>query len=134
MKNVIEITEYIRSKVAQILEDKISGGIYPIGCRPFNSLLEDVVVAVSTADAEQVQHGRAKINIFVKDIDNGSGHSVPDLQRLAELAKADKQILEALNSNTNYLFKLSQATSVIPETDNGQHFANIAVSFKLVTF
>lgn len=114
---------------------KISGNFYPSDCRPADSKVEDAVLTVSKATADQIQEGRARINVFVPDIDNGTGRPVPDKERLDELSSLDELIIDTLNnSDTDYCFDLSQATETVNAVDIKQHFVNIEIEFKLVTF
>lgn len=114
---------------------KISGNFYPSDCRPADSKVEDAVLTVSKATAAQIQEGRARINVFVPDIDNGTGRPVPHKERLDELSSLDELIIDTLNnSDTDYCFDLSQATETVNAVDIKQHFVNIEIEFKLVTF
>lgn len=114
---------------------KISGNFYPSDCRPADSKVEDAVLTVSKATADQIQEGRARINVFVPDIDNGTGRPVPNKERLDELSSLDELIIDTLNnSDTDYYFDLSQATETVNAVDIKQHFVNIEIEFKLVTF
>ena len=114
---------------------RISGSFYPSDCRPADSKVEDAVLTVSQATAEQIQEGRARINIFVPDIDNGKGRPVPNKERLGVLSALDELIIDTLNnSDTDYCFDLSQATGTVNADDIKQHFVNIEIEFKLITF
>lgn len=114
---------------------RITGSIYPSDCRPLNSQLEDAIITVSSASAEQIQEGRARLNIYVPDIDNNSGRLVPDKERLEELAALDEEVVAYLNdADTDYDFDLFQATASIAAPDIKQHFVNINLEFKYVTF
>lgn len=114
---------------------KLSGAFYPSDCRPADSEVEDAVLTVSNATAEQIQDGIARINIYVPDLDNGSGRPVPNKDRLAELSDLDEQIIDVLNeADTDYEFDLSKATETINAEDIKQHFVNITIEFKYITF
>lgn len=114
---------------------RISGSFYPSDCRPADSKVEDAVLTVSQATAEQIQEGRARINIFVPDIDNGTGRPVPDKDRLIALSELDEQIIDVLNeADTDYEFDLSKGTETINAEAIKQHFVNITIEFKYITF
>lgn len=114
---------------------RITGSLYPSDCRPLNSQLEDAVITVSSASAEQIQEGRVRLNIYVPDIDNNSGRLVPDKERLEELASLDEEVLAVLNdADTDYDFDLFQATASIADPNIKQHFVNINLEFKYITF
>lgn len=116
-------------------DGKISGAFYPSDCRPADSVVEDAVLTVSNATAEQVQDGVARVNIYVPDIDNGSGRPVPDKDRLTALSELDEQIIDVLNgADTDYEFDLAKATETINAEEIKQHFVNITIEFNHVTF
>lgn len=134
-KNTITIEQEILTVLEPLFAGRITGGIYPSDCRPLNSQLEDAVITVSSASAEQIQEGRARLNIYVPDIDNNSGRLVPDKERLEELAALDEEVVAYLNdADTDYDFDLFQATASIAAPDIKQHFVNINLEFKYVTF
>ena len=116
-------------------EGKISGEFYPSDCRPADSNVEDAVLTVSNATAEQIQDGIARINIYVPDLDNGSGRPVPDKERLIALSELDEQIIDVLNgADTDYEFDHAKGTETINEEAIKQHFVNITIEFNHVTF
>lgn len=134
-KNTITIEQEMVAALGPFLSDIVSGSVYPSDCRPLNSKLEDAIIAVSSASAEQIQEGRARLNIYVPDIDNNSGRLVPDKERLEELAALDEEVVAVLNaSNSDYEFDLFQATAAIADPDIKQHFVNINLEFKYITF
>lgn len=116
-------------------EGKISGEFYPSDCRPADSEVEDAVLTVSNATAEQIQDGIARINIYVPDLDNGSGRPVPDKNRLIAISELDEQIIDVLNkADTDYEFDLAKSTETINAEAIKQHFVNITIEFNHVTF
>ena len=134
-KNTITIEQEILTVLEPLFAGRITGSIYPSDCRPLNSQLEDAVITVSSASAEQIQEGRARLNIYVPDIDNNSGRLVPDKERLEELAALDEEVVAYLtDADTDYDFDLFQATASIAAPDLKQHFVNINLEFKYVTF
>lgn len=97
--------------------------------------MEDAVLTVSNATAEQIQDGIARINIYVPDLDNGSGRPVPDKERLIALSELDEQIIDVLNgADTDYEFDLAKGTETINAEAIKQHFVNITIEFNHVTF
>lgn len=135
IKTAIEIEEMMYSALESCFEGKISGTLYKEGCRPLDSELEDAVIAVGKTSAEQIQTGRAIINIYAPDIDNNSKRLVPDKSRLTELAKMKDDLLDVLNSaDTDYLFVLADAPEAVSASDIKQHFVNINLDFECITF
>lgn len=116
----------------------IKGQFYPGSTiqRPDTATSEDAVLTVSSADdAEQIEQGIARLNIFVPDIDCGMPTKVGNTGRLDELAAADEEVVDTLNgADTDYLFALKQATQVLSVPGKSEHFVNITLRFKLVTF
>ncbi len=134
-KSIPQIEQEIYDILSNFFIGRISGGFYPSDCRPFGSDLEDAVLTVSNASAEQVQIGRARINIFVPDIDAGLGRPVPNKGRIDDISRMDEMIVEALNiANTDYEFDLFMATGVENAEDIKQHLVNINLEFKHITF
>jgi hypothetical protein len=129
----IEMAMY--EAVEEFVTENIGGGFYPSDCRPADSQAEDAVLTVSYVNAEQVQEGRAKLNIYVADIDNGSGRPVPNKARLEELAELGDELIERWNAaDTNYDYYLSAGTTTLADPEIKQHFVNINIGFRLITF
>ena len=134
-KATSRIEQEMYDALEHFFEGKISGKFYPSDCRPADSAVEDAVLTVSNATAEQIQDGIARINIFVPDLDNGSGRPVPDKDRLITLSELDEQIIDVLNkADTDYEFDLAKGTETINAEAINQHFVNITIEFYHVTF
>lgn len=134
-KTALAIEQDVFNVLEPFFVGKVTGNLYPSDCRPLNSRLEDAVITVSSASAKQIQEGRVRLNIYVPDIDNNSGRLVPDKERLEEIAAYDEDIVKLLNeADTDYLWDLFQATASIADPDIKQHFININLEFKYVTF
>lgn len=135
MKGTESIEMDIFKAIASTIEGEVSGGVYFEGDRPTDSMLEDVCIACSTASAEQVQQGVAKVNIYVRDIDNGTGHLVKNKGRLLELGPIAELIVSLLNgADTDYAWSLSPAPQTIIQEATQEHFLNINLNFKLINF
>jgi len=61
-----------------LMERTIKGTFYSSETRPLDANTEDAVLTVSNATAGQFQEGRARLNIYVPDIDIGGTSLVPD--------------------------------------------------------
>ena len=132
-----EIEQYIYDVLEAFLgEHTISGNLYMEDCRPMDSAKEDAVILVSPdTTAGQIQSGRARINIYVPDIDAGVGRLLPDKSRLAELSRLQNAIVDSLNEeSSDYLFSLAKASHVGEAEGINQHYVNFTIDFKLVTF
>jgi hypothetical protein len=133
--STLDIGQHIFEVIAPTLRERLSGDVYPEDCRPFNSSDEDAVVVVISAMAEQIQTGRARVNIYVADIDNGSGRAVPNIERLQEIASWGELIVDELNdADTDYNFTLAQAPQMVADNEIRQHFISIVLDFKRITF
>ena len=113
----------------------ISGDLYPEDCRPLDSRLEDAVIAVSNGLAGQIQSGRARVNIYVPDIDCGFGRKVKDKGRLETLSLLDTTIVGLLNAaDSDYRWGLFATTATIADPAISQHFVNVNLEYECVTF
>jgi hypothetical protein len=135
-KNALKIEDDIYNVLVDVFPGIISGTLYKEGTRPTDAQTEDAVIIVSGGDVEQIQTGRAHINIYVQDIDNGSGNLVGDKDRLTELSDCDETIVEALNNALfeEYSFRLNKMTDTFAEKDINQHFVNVNLEFERITF
>lgn len=138
IKSEAQIEQDVYDLLQPYLEEGnlIRGKVYKDGCRPGDSTAEDAVIAVSNASADQVQVGHVMVNVYVPDINNGSGFLVPDKGRLSELTALHEDICEQLNGSTTdeYAFHPGRAARIIQEPDMRQHFANMDIEFQRITF
>lgn len=126
----IEMEMY--AALEELMGKTIKGTFYPSEVRPLEANTEDAVLTVSNATAGQIQEGRARLNIYVPDIDNGGESLVPDKARLMELGKIADEVVEKLNeADTAYYFDLFQATATIGVPGKSEHFVNIGIHFRL---
>lgn len=135
-KNALKIEDDIYKVLVDVFPGIIGGTLYKEGTRPLDASTEDAVIIVSGGDTEQVQTVRAHINIYVPDVDNGSGNLVEDKTRLAELSDYDETIVETLNNVLfeEYSFRLNKITDTFAEPDINQHFVNVNLEFERITF
>lgn len=134
-KTTPQVEQKMYEALEELMKEKISGGFYESDCRPADSRAEDAVLTVVYANASQIQAGRAKINIYVPDVDCGLGRPVPDKARIQELSKIDREIIETLNQpDTDYLFYLTQGTHSMIDPETNQHFVNINIGFRTINF
>lgn len=129
----IELEMY--AALEELMGSTVHGTFYPSDLRPLDASTEDAVLTVSNATATQIQEGRARLNIYVPDIDNGGATLVPDKARLMELEELTDKVVETLNEHdTTYIFDLFQATATIAVPGKSEHFLNIGIHFKLANF
>ena len=129
IRNSIGIADDIFAVLSAYLPGIISGGVYHKSTRPLDAETEDAVIIVSDADAEQIQGGHVHVNIYVPDIDAGTGNLVEDRGRLSQISARDEDIVGALNSAlyADYDFALSRATDTFEEAGLKQHFVGIFI-------
>lgn len=134
-KGLTQIELEMYAALEELMGNTIKGTFYPSEVRPLEATTEDAVLTVSNATADQIQEGRARLNIYVPDINNGGESLVPDKGRLAELEAITDTVVEKLNeADTAYTFDLFQATATIAVPEKSEHFVNIGIHFKLATF
>lgn len=134
-KGLTQIELEMYAALEELMGNTIKGTFYPSEVRPLEATTEDAVLTVSNATADQIQEGRARLNIYVPDINNGGESLVPNKGRLAELEAITDTVVEKLNeANTAYTFDLFQATATIAVPGKSEHFVNIGIHFKLATF
>lgn len=134
-KGLTQIELEMYAALEELMGKTIKGTFYPSEVRPLEATTEDAVLTVSNATADQIQEGRARLNIYVPDINNGGESLVPDKGRLAELEAITDTVVEKLNeADTTYTFDLFQAAATIAVPEKSEHFVNIGIHFKLATF
>ncbi len=134
-KGLTTIEMEMYAALEELMGRTIKGTFYPSETRPLEADTEDAVLTVSNVTADQIQEGRARLNIYVPDIDNGSGSLVPDKARLMQLEAVTDEVVEKLNeADTAYSFDLFQATATIAVPGKSEHMVNIGIQFKLITF
>lgn len=135
-KGTSQIEQDIFNVLESFFSGVIGGTVYMQGCRPLDAKTEDVVIAVTSGTADQIQTGRARVNIYVPDIDNNSGTLVPDKERIQELEKFDSAVVVALNTVLfeEYEFYLFEMTDTVKAEGINQHFVNIKLEFERITF
>lgn len=133
--NTEEAEQVIYNAAKKIFGGVVSGGVYLSECRPKDSKKEDVVVVVSAMNALQVQTGRAKVNVYVKDISTGRAKTiVPNKARLREILGYENSLIDELNkANANYDFRLNLASTTYPVAGTQEHFANFNIEFNCIT-
>lgn len=135
VKDELYVENVIYKACNEYLRQLVSGGVYFKDDRPANSKLEDAVIAVSTGTAGQIMEGRAKVDIFIADIDNGTGRLVKNRGRLEQLNGTDKVIVSLLNdADTDFVWSLSAMTAVIQSPSTKEYFYNINLAFNAKNF
>ncbi len=129
----IELEMY--AALEELMAQTIGGTFYTSGTRPLEAGAEDAVLTVANATADQIQDGRARLNIYVPDIDTGGESPMPDKARIMELEAVADKVVEKLNeADTAYRFDLFQATEAIAVPGKCEHIVSIGIHFRIATF
>lgn len=135
IKDAAQIEDVMFDAIADRLRKSINGDVYFPDQRPADSNLMDAVIVVSFVDAKQIQEGRAKVNIFIPDIDNNTGRKVQDREKVNLLRGLDKELVSLLNeADTSYDWSLSQGSFLGKAPTMAEHYWNISLQFKVTTF
>lgn len=117
-----------RSDLSTILRGKV----YRDGMRPINSEDEDAVVKFLTGLDHQVQSGVVLINIYVPNLDIGTGYKVKDVARCKMLEKSVSDIIDGL-SLPEYDVFLDGIPQTFEVEGLKQYFVNARVNFRRIT-
>lgn len=129
------ILKLMYGAVQPFLEDKISGTTYYPRTRPQDSMKEDAVLYYNGSDMAQVQRGRARIAIFIADIDNNTGRKVPNDPRLDEIESLAESLLSLLNeADTDFLWELDSSPFRIPEQPTHETALNFNFKFRIINY
>lgn len=133
--NELQIELDMFAALEELMGTLIEGTFYTSETRPLDARTDDAVVSVSSVDAQELQEGRARVNLFVQDMDNGGNAKVPNKERLLELAGRDQEIIDALNAGVKkFRFQRYAATKTRGVPSKDEHYVNIALKFKRVLF
>ena len=129
------IERELHGALKEFLSSVVHGGFYKNGERPFNSREEDAVLSIASASPDQIQEGRARLNIFIPDVYNEAGLPEPYKDRIEEVSELSEAIIGVLNGSFyEYDFKLERSASVTQCSNIQQHAVTIEISFKRLTF
>lgn len=117
------------------LKEAIKGVIYRDDMRPKNAKTEDAVVKFLTGTDGQVQQGYVLVHVYVPDVPSvcGDGESVKDIVRIKALQSAVNDALSDLD-NDEYLFEITDTPKTYEAEGVRQHFINVRLYYKRVTF
>lgn len=115
---------------------KVSGKLYKYGLRPFDSKGEDIVIRITTLNANQLQEGVATILVFIKNIDGAEvGRMTPDKNRIAIVEGYCLECLEELKRVMEEYGNLRLETSIVSKYDAElkQSFVSTRIKFSYLT-
>lgn len=136
IKSAEQIEQDVYDLLRPYLKTVIHGEVYRNESRPGDAKTEDAVIAVSNASADQIQVGHVYVNIYVPDVNNGTGFLVPAKGRLTELSGLHESLCEYMNERTTdeYTFYPGKSAKTIPESNIHQHFVSMDIEFQRTTF
>ena len=115
------------------IKTAINGSVYKEGTRPIDSTKEDAVITFLTGIDDQIQTGAINVNIYIPDIDNGSGTPVKNISRCRTIEILANQIVKGLTPG-QYRWQLGATIQTFRAEEIGQHFVNAKIKFYLATF
>ena len=111
------------------LKATITGQIYRDGYRPLNAKTEDAVISFLTGLDAQTQTGVLNLNIYVSDIDNGTGVLVKNGARCRTLEMLANQIILGFTPGA-YRYELGGIIQTFAAEGTNQHFVNARIKFQ----
>ena len=116
------------------LKDAVKGRIYRDGMRPKDASDEDVVVKFLAGADGQEQRGVVLIHIYVPKISVCTdGETVKDIRRISDLMSVANEVVASI-TNSEYLFEKDATPKAFPAEGIEQHFINIRLTYRRITF
>lgn len=130
-----EITKVLYQCVKAI-DLPVTGEVYYKGMRPLQNGddpgKEDIVVAVLTGTAGQIQKGSCVVNVYVPDTQVASGAFLWNKRRTDEIERWLAALPRELTRRSGILFKPSGMIATLAEEKVKEHFVSLKMDFKLL--
>ena len=114
----------------------VSGEVYYRGMRPLQNGddqgKEDIVVAVLTGTADQVQKGSCLVNVYVPDVLVPSGAYLKDKRRTDDVERWLADVPRELTRRSGILFRPSGMILTLEEDGLKEHFVSLKMDYKLL--
>ena len=114
----------------------VTGEVYYKGMRPLQNGddpgKEDIVVAVLTGTAKQIQKGSCVVNVYVPDTQVASGAFLWSKRRTDEIEKWMEKVPRELTRMSGILFTPSGMIATLAEEKVREHFVSLKMDFKLL--
>lgn len=114
----------------------VTGEVYYKGMRPLQNGddpgKEDIVVAVLTGTAGQIQKGSCVVNVYVPDTQVASGAFLWNKRRTDEIERWLAALPRELTRRSGILFKPSGMIATLAEEKVKEHFVSLKMDFKLL--
>lgn len=113
------------------LANRITGGVYPEGSRPRDSVKEDAVVILTAALSGEIQSGVITVHIYVPNKDYGRGYLEKNWERVVEIESLARTWVESLTAGKScYRIKLQQTISSQGDENTQQHYVVVCLSYE----
>ena len=130
-----EITKVLYQCV-KAMDLPVTGEVYYKGMRPLQNGddpgNEDIVVAVLTGTAGQIQKGSCVVNVYVPDTQVASGAFLWNKRRTDEIERWLAALPRELTRMSGILFKPSGMIATLAEEKVKEHFVSLKMDFKLL--
>ena len=130
-----EITKVLYQCV-KAMDLPVTGEVYYKGMRPLQNGddpgKEDIVVAVLTGTAGQIQKGSCVVNVYVPDTQVASGAFLWNKRRTDEIERWLASLPKELTRRSGILFKPSGMIATLAEEKVKEHFVSLKMDFKLL--
>ena len=130
-----EITKVLYQCV-KAMDLPVTGKVYYKGMRPLQNGddpgKEDIVVAVLTGTAGQIQKGSCVVNVYVPDTQVASGAFLWNKRRTDEIERWLAALPRELTRRSGILFKPSGMIATLAEEKVKEHFVSLKMDFKLL--
>lgn len=110
----------------------LRGTVYRDGMRPINSQSEDAVIKFLAGLDNQVQSGVVILNIYVPNIDAGTGYKVKDVARCKALEKSVHELIQGLTIQ-EYDLSFDGIPQAFEVEGLEQYFINVRLNFRRIT-
>lgn len=130
-----EITKVLYQCV-KAMDLPVTGEVYYKGMRPLQNGddpgKEDIVVAVLTGTAGQIQKGSCVVNVYVPDTQVASGAFLWNKRRTDEIERWLAALPREVTRRSGILFKPSGMIATLAEEKVKEHFVSLKMDFKLL--
>ena len=128
--------EKVLYQCVKAMDLPVTGEVYYKGMRPLQNGddpgKEDIVVAVLTGTAGQIQKGSCVVNVYVPDTQVASGAFLWNKRRTDEIERWLASLPRELTRMSGILFKPSGMIATLAEEKVKEHFVSLKMDFKLL--
>ena len=128
--------EKVLCQCVKAMDLPVTGEVYYKGMRPLQNGddpgNEDIVVAVLTGTAGQIQKGSCVVNVYVPDTQVASGAFLWNKRRTDEIERWLAALPRELTRRSGILFKPSGMIATLAEEKVKEHFVSLKMDFKLL--